>query len=81
MLLSSTGRWPRHTKLQFLGQSVDLDGGVGAHGQETDQRRVRIAFFPGLLQIEDNWLCVLLLERVRDVLSCLENSAVWAPRS
>lgn len=40
-----------HTQLQFLGQCINLDGGVGAHRQETDQRCVRVAFLPGLLQI------------------------------
>ena len=40
-----------HTQLQLLGQRINLDGGVGAHGQETDLRCVRVTFFPGLLQI------------------------------
>ena len=48
------------THAQLLGQLFDGGRGVGAHGEESDERLAAVTLVPHPLQVQDHTLGVLL---------------------
>ena len=63
----------------FFGQRLDTGGWIGAHGQQTDQRRTAIALLPHFLHVQNHAVRELLAQRVGDVLARLRRGPVRTP--
>ena len=63
----------------FLGQVLNVGGGVRAHGQEAHHRRARRALFPHPLHVQNHALREALAQRVGDVFLGLRQRAVGTP--
>ena len=66
-------------QLQLLGQGLDVGGGVGAHGEEADERGDPVALLPSLLQVQDDPLGVRPAHALGDELARLGKRAIGTP--
>ena len=64
---------------QLLGQSLNVVGGVGAHGEEADEGGSGSALPPHGLQVQNDPLCVALPHGVSNVLPGLGQRSVRTP--
>ena len=78
-LLTLTHRDRATLNTRLLGQIFNLIGRIGAHAEEADERRARVALFKRRLEVEDDGVGVALALRLGDVLARLRHGAVRAP--